>query len=197
MKKTNIANIADKMKETNMINIVKNVMFILAFVFIYSLSVQSLVYADNSSGEAVNIDLEDGEYSIELTMTGGSGKAAIVSPTLLVVKEHKAYAKVQWSSSNYDYMIVGNEKYLKKNKEGNSVFEIPITVMDDDMHVIADTTAMGTPYEIDYVLNFKSGSIGSKSQIPQEAAKKVVIVALIIIVVGGIINYIVKKKRAC
>lgn len=192
-----------------MLDIVKKIMYILTFVFSFTMITSEITFADDnnsqnnfsdnyeSADEAINIDLEDGEYSIELSMTGGSGKAAIVSPTLLVVKNHKAYARVQWSSSNYDYMIVGNTKYLRESDEGNSVFEIPITVMDGDMHVVADTTAMGTPYEIDYVLNFKSESIGSKGQIPQEAAKRVVIVALVIIVVGGIINYFVKKKHAC
>lgn len=157
------------------------------------------VHADCADeAAAINIDLEDGEYAIDLTMTGGSGKAVISSPTMLIVKKHKAYAKVTWSSSNYDYMMVGGNKYLNENTEGgNSQFTIPITAMDTPMEVIGDTTAMGSPYEVTYHLTFLSESIGSKSQIPQEAAKRVVIVALIIIIGGGILNYIVKKKRAC
>ena len=65
------------------------------------------------------------------------------------------------------------------------------------MPVIADTLAMGTPHEINYTLIFYSDSIGSKSQLPQEAAKRVVAVAMVIIVGGGILNYFVKKKRRC
>ncbi|MEI3173561.1 MAG: hypothetical protein V8S76_05660 [Lachnospiraceae bacterium] len=63
--------------------------------------------------------------------------------------------------------------------------------------MIADTLAMGIPHEINYTLIFYSDSIGSKSQLPQEAAKRVVAVAMVIIVGGGILNYFVKKKRRC
>ena len=79
----------------------------------------------------------------------------------------------------------------------NSVFEIPILTMDEGMSVIADTTAMGAPHEINYTLTFYSDSIGSKSQLPQEAAKRVVAVAIVIIVGGGILNYFVNKRNHC
>lgn len=146
--------------------------------------------------EAMTLDIEDGEYGIEVELSGGSGKSSVLSPTILEVKNGKAYARIEWSSSNYDYMIVGTEKYLNENaEEGNSVFHIPIAVMDDPMHVTADTTAMGTPHEISYLLHFYSESIGPKSQMPQEAAKRVVAIALVIIVGGGILNHILNKKR--
>ena len=148
--------------------------------------------------EPLSVDKEDGEYAIDVSMTGGSGKATVVSPTVFLVKDGKAYAKLQWSSSNYDYMIVDGKKYLPVNEEGtNSEFQIPVTIMDESMPVIADTTAMGTPHEINYTLTFYSDSIGSKSQMPQEAAKRVVAVALVIIVGGGILNYFVNKRNRC
>lgn len=148
------------------------------------------------SVKAMNIDMDDGEYSIDVILAGGSGKASVSSPTLLIVKEGRAYARLVWSSSNYDYMIVGSDKYLDINEgEGNSTFEIPITAMDKEMKVIADTTAMGTPHEVEYTLTFYKESIGSKKQMPQEAAKRVLVIAVIIIIVGGILNHYVKKKR--
>lgn len=146
--------------------------------------------------EPVSVARSDGEYSIEVNMTGGSGRASISSPTLLTVRDGKAYARLLWSSAHYDYMIVEGETYYNQTTDGgNSVFEIPITVMDDVMPVIADTTAMGEPLEIAYHLTFYSETIGTKGQIPQEAAKKVLLIAGIIIVAGGILNYFVKKKR--
>ena len=121
-----------------------------------------------------------------------------LQPTLITVKNGEVTADIQWSSSNYDYMIVDGEKYLPVNEEGtNSEFLIPVTIMDESMPVIADTTAMGTPHEINYTLTFYSDSIGSKSQMPQEAAKRVVAVALVIIVGGGILNYFVNKRNRC
>lgn len=149
-----------------------------------------------SATEAIELDMDDGEYSIELTLTGGSGKASVVSPTILTVQDGRAYAQIQWSSSNYDYMLIGEEKYLNMAEpEAYSVFEIPVTAMDEPMTVIADTTAMGTPHEVAYTLTFYFDTISSKSQMPQEAAKRVVAVALLIIIGGGILNHYMKKKR--
>lgn len=148
--------------------------------------------------EGLETDMEDGEYSIQVDLEGGSGKASVTSPTLMIVKNGRMYAQLQWSSSNYDYMIVDGKKYLPVNEEGgNSEFEIPVLAMDEAMPVIADTTAMGTPHEINYTLTFYSDSIGSKSQMPQEAAKRVVAVALVIIIGGGILNYFVNKRNRC
>ena len=148
------------------------------------------------SYEPVSVDVEDGEYSIQVNMTGGSGRASVTSPTWLIVKDGKAYARLLWSSTYYDYMIVGGKKYLNETTDGgNSTFTIPIAVMDEDMPVIADTTAMGDPVEIEYKLTFYEDSIASKRQIPQEAAVDVLIIALIIIGAGGILNLILKRRK--
>ena len=150
------------------------------------------------AAQSLTLDKENGEYSIQVDLEGGSGKASVTSPTLITVKDGEVTANIQWSSSNYDYMIVDGEKYLPVNDEGtNSEFQIPVSVMDEAMPVIADTTAMGTPHEINYTLTFYSDSIGSKSHMPQEAAKRVVAVALVIIVGGGILNYFVNKRNRC
>lgn len=152
--------------------------------------------AQGGTAKAMSIDMDDGEYSIDVILAGGSGKASVSTPTLLIVKDGKAYARLVWSSSNYDYMLVGSEKYLNLNEEGgSSTFEIPITAMDKEMKVIANTTAMGDPHEVNYTLTFYKESIGSKRQMPQEAAKRVLVIAVIIIIVGGVLNHYVKKKR--
>ncbi len=150
----------------------------------------------HTPADPVTLDQADGTYSIELTMTGGSGKASVVSPTILTVENGQAYADITWSSSNYDYMIVAGNTYLNESDEGMaSKFHIPITKMDEEMAVIADTTAMGTPHEVNYVFTFYSESIGSTGQMPQEAAKRVVFMAVMIIIVGGILNRHVNKKK--
>lgn len=151
--------------------------------------------AEAASG-ALEDGLEDGEYSVSLEMEGGSGKASITSPTLMTVEDGQSFAHLEWSSPNYDYMLVDGKKYINVAEEGaNSSFEIPILCWDEKMPVIADTTAMGTPHEIEYTLIFYSDSVGSKGQLPQEAAKRVVAMSLVIIVGGGILDYYVKKKR--
>lgn len=146
--------------------------------------------------EPVSLPRSDGEYSIEVNLAGGSGRANVSSPTLLIVREGKAWARLLWSSPYYDYMVIGETIYDNLTTDGgNSTFEIPITAMDEPMEVIADTTAMGNPLEIEYTLTFYSESLGDKSQIPQEAAMKVLYISLAIIVVGGVLNHFVKKKR--
>lgn len=167
--------------------------FLLTLVLVCPLQIMA---AEKDKG--METDLADGEYSIQVDLEGGSGKASVTSPTLMIVKDGQMYARLQWSSSNYDYMIVNGEKILNESEEGrNSVFTVPITVLDDKMEVIADTLAMGAPHEIDYTLTFYEKSIGSKGQLPQEAAKRVVAVALVIIVGGGILNYFVNKRNRC
>ena len=146
--------------------------------------------------EAVSTDEPDGVYSIECNMTGGSGRASVSSPTILNVRDGRAYVELLWSSPYYDYMIVGGKRYLNKTTDGgNSTFEIPVLAMDEGFSVIADTTAMGDPVEIEYVLTFYEDSIGEKGLVPQEAAKKVLVIALIVIVAGGILNFFVKRQR--
>ncbi len=106
-----------------------------------------------------DLALEDGDYTIEVMLTGGSGRSTIDSPALLKVEGDEAIAQIAWSSPNYDYMLVDGEKYAPVNEDGNSVFEIPVTVFDAEMEVTADTIAMSTPHEIDYTLRFDAASI--------------------------------------
>ena len=146
--------------------------------------------------EAAAVDLADGEYAVSVDLVGGSGKASVVTPTVMTVRDGRAYATIEWSSANYDYMVVGTQTYYNTSPpEVNSVFEIPIGCWDEEMPVIGDTTAMGTPHEVGYTLTFYKDSIAGKSTLPREAAKRVVCVAVVIIVGGGVLNHYVKKKR--
>lgn len=146
--------------------------------------------------EPVEVNLPDGEYSIEVNMVGGSGRASISSPTWLTVKDGKAYAKLLWSSTHYDYMVIGDKTFYNETTDGgNSTFTIPIVMMDETFPIIADTTAMGDPIEIRYEMTFYSMTIGSKGKIPQEAAKKVLMIAAIILAVGFTLNLILKKRK--
>ena len=91
----------------------------------------------------------DGEYSVNVTLEGGSGRATVESPAALTVADGKMTAVILWSSPNYDYMIVDGEKYLPTNTEGNSTFEIPVSALGTPLAVTADTVAMSTPHEIE------------------------------------------------
>lgn len=103
--------------------------------------------------------LADGSYTIELTMEGGSGRASIQSPTQITVADGAATAILEWSSPNYDYMLVNSEKYLPVNTEGNSVFEVPVEALDVPLTMIGDTVAMSTPHEVEYTVTFHSDTL--------------------------------------
>ena len=106
-----------------------------------------------------DLKLEDGNYTAEVVLEGGSGRASVESPAKLEIKDGKVTAELIWSSPNYDYMIVDGEKYEMTNTEGNSTFEIPVAAFDTVLEVKADTVAMSEPHEIDYTLQFDSESI--------------------------------------
>ena len=117
-----------------------------------------------AEGAADTFDLnavEDGSYTIELTMEGGSGRASIQSPTQITVADGAATATLEWSSPNYDYMLVNGEKYLPVNTEGNSVFEVPVEALDAPLTMIGDTVAMSTPHEVEYTVTFHSETLES------------------------------------
>ena len=169
----------------------KKFIWLLAAAFTGIVAFSGVCQADGMS-----INKEDGEYSIQVELEGGSGKASVTSPTILTVEDGKTYAQIQWSSSNYDYMVVDNRKYENESaKDANSHFTIPVLDLTKELTVRADTLAMGTPHEIEYTLQFNTASIASKSTLPQEGAKRVLMMAAVIIIGGGILNHIVNERR--
>ena len=107
--------------------------------------------AENDSTE-----IRDGEYESKVELKGGTGRASVESPAKVTVKNGMASATIVWSSPNYDYMLVNGEKYLPVNKDGNSTFTIPVEAFDKEFTVIADTTAMSKPHEVEYTLKFEA-----------------------------------------
>lgn len=120
-------------------------------------------FREGTFATAETLGLADGSYTVSVRLEGGSGRASVDSPAALRVEGGKAYATIVWGSSSYDYMRVGEEKFLPLNAGGSSTFEIPAASFDRKLVVYADTTAMSTPHEIEYTLCFDSASIQSAS----------------------------------
>ena len=129
--------------------------------------------------KGIQVDLPDGEYEIEVQLTGGSGRASVTSPAILQVQDEKAVIEIEWSSPNYDYMTMDGETYLPVNTEGNSVFELPVTAFDKEVPVTADTTAMSVPHEIEYTILLDSASIANAGKKPMEVIAVVYVAAVI------------------
>ena len=101
---------------------------------------------------------QEGSYTCAVELTGGSGRASVSSPAVLVSDGETLMATIQWSSPNYTYMIVGDVQYDPIQQEGNSTFQIPVT-LDRDISVSACTVAMSTPHLVEYTLHFDSTTL--------------------------------------
>ncbi|MBR2736957.1 MAG: hypothetical protein IKD86_06580 [Firmicutes bacterium] len=132
------------------------------------------------------VSLADGKYTIPVTLTGGSGKASIGSPAEMTVENSHATARIQWSSPNYDYMVIDELLYEPVNEDGNSVFEIPVTKFGGDMKVIADTTAMSQPHEIEYTLDFDLDKAERQGLSTKTKGVILLIIILLVIIAGFI-----------
>jgi len=101
----------------------------------------------------------NGDYTVAVTLQGGTGKAKVESPAKLTVTDEGMVATLVWSSSSYDKMVVNGTQYAPVNKSGNSTFEVPVAALDQDLPVQAETTAMSEPHMIDYTLHFDSSTL--------------------------------------
>ena len=120
--------------------------------------IQSVING-NTADNAASSYVTDGEHTIEVALEGGTGRASVESPAVIRKNGDEITAVITWSSPYYDYMIVNGQRYEPVNTEGNSVFEIPVASFDSPLEVIADTTAMSEPHEIEYTLKFDPASI--------------------------------------
>lgn len=119
------------------------------------LSVLGLCLLLSGCGEK---EWSDGRYTVEVELSGGTGRAAIQSPAQVVIENGAVTATIVWSSPFYEYMLVGDTQYAPIQGEGNAAFCIPV-VLDQDMKVSASTIAMSQPHLIDYTLRFESATL--------------------------------------
>ena len=116
-------------------------------------------FAEGVITTATDLELDDGEYTVEVTLEGGSGKTSVESPAKLIIRDQEAFATIVFSSKNYDYMLVNDVRYDNETPGEQSSFTIPVAGFDCKLAVVGDTTAMSEPHEIDYTLYFESDSI--------------------------------------
>lgn len=157
---------------------------------------QELPLAEDAYEDAAEVSLDDGTYLVNVVMEGGSGRASITTPTRLVVEEGRAVATIEWSSPNYDYMLVADKRYLPVNEEGNSVFEIPVLALDEPFDVIGDTTAMSVPHEVDYQLTFDSTTIVRETGDGSGPAGKVLPVLVAVCAAGAVVAVVLRRRSA-
>lgn len=139
----------------------------------------------------------DGKYTVEATLSGGSGRATVESPAKLTVADGTATATVTWSSPYYEYMRLDGITYYPASTDGNSTFEIPV-MLDEDMAVSAQTIAMSEPHEIDYTLRFDSATLkpltGGARPSPFKIAAAAAVVFILLAV--SVLRITASKRKA-
>ncbi len=128
----------------------------------HKVSISDPKTASGDATESNATSLEEGapsEGTIEVSLEGGTGKVTLISPTAIKDTDDGYLLTVEWSSKNYDYMIVDGEKYLPVEVNEHSIYEIPVKSIDEPLEVIADTVAMSTPHEIEYTITMDASSI--------------------------------------
>ncbi|MCI6603581.1 MAG: ABC transporter substrate-binding protein [Clostridiales bacterium] len=144
----------------------------LFFSLSFSLGTNVSVQAENPAAGSKAAELEDGLYSIEGAISGGTGRAHIASPLKLEVREGQMTATLVWSSKNYSWMEIDGQRYLALKGEAYSTFEVPVS-LDEDIPFQAETTAMSTPHVIDYSLRLDGSTLkkGWSSEQAEDEAK--------------------------
>ena len=110
--------------------------------------------------------MNNGTYTVGVALSGGTGRAAVKSPAELIVADGSMTARIEWSSPNYDLMIVDGERFLPVNPDGNSVFLVPVGDLNLPLDVQAETVAMSEPHLIDYTLTFDPASVRAAGSSP-------------------------------
>lgn len=106
---------------------------------------------------------QEGSYVCDVALEGGSGRATVESPAVLVSDGKTITATIVWSSPNYEYMLVDGVQYDPVQEEGNSTFRIPV-VLGQEMVVSASTVAMSQPHLIDYTLRFDGATLRGEGE---------------------------------
>ena len=92
--------------------------------------------------------------SVPVRISGGTGRAFVENPAAVVLRGAVPFLRVAYSSPNYESAKSGGKTYKNENPSGNSVFLIPIAEYPSPLEFSAVTTAMGTPHEIEYRIEF-------------------------------------------
>lgn len=143
--------------------------------------------------------LAEGDYLVDVSLEGGSGKADITSPAKMHTSENgEISVEIEWSSPHYDYMMVLDKEYYPINDSGNSRFVIDLDALYEELPVTAETVAMSEPHMIDYTIHFDTHSVERQGRLvystTMEAVGAGVLLLLLAAAVGAKLRYRNAKK---
>lgn len=185
-------------------HVLQNALFLIGFMMITSCGKQGVISAKTGSAESENETIQgadsdrknesdsgfladsatnyadvanpDFETATEvyITLEGGTGKATIKSPAQIIRDNGQTLVKFIWTSKNYDYMRLGDKKYLNENEGGESTFTIEVEDLSKPLEIVADTVAMSKPHEIEYTVYFDVEEENSEEELPEVSNNQVV-----------------------
>ena len=106
---------------------------------------------------AESLGLEDGDYTCDVTLTGG--KATLQSPATLHVAGGACTADIVFSTERIDYAIVDGQRYEPTAIEGGAAFTVPVYAFDVGIGITVDSTAMTPAVEVPYTMTFAADSL--------------------------------------
>ena len=136
--------------------------------------------ASDTNGSTAAVDnstsLADGMYTPDkFSFSGGSGRVTFTC-TQVRVTDGKAYATLEFNSSNFQYVKASGGIYYCSHSGDTSSVEIPIALNQNNT-IIGLTTAMSQPHEITYTIFVyiagadaqKGGALSSNEELDKEA----------------------------
>ena len=114
-------------------------------------------WRDAGNVTARSLNLADGDYLVDVSLTGGRTK--LLSPAVMSVAEGECAATLVFATTKIDYVIVDGEKILPVEVPDGVAFTVPVAGFDRGLSVIVDSTAIKPAAEVPYTVTFDSASI--------------------------------------
>ena len=128
-------------------------------LFFRASSLDASAFAEPQGKTIDDLALSDGTYQIECTLGNAGGSTAIQS-SVLNVENGDASVRIEFNTDKYDYVKVDGVQYDAVEGEENAVFEFPVPAFDQEIPMIADSTAIqGMQVEKEFTITFVSETV--------------------------------------
>ena len=105
-----------------------------------------------------SLALSDGTYTCDVRLEG-AGRASLASPAVVTVQDGKCSARIVFSTSKIDYVIVDGQRFEPAGNENGAAFTVPVAVFDRKLPITVDSTAITPSVEVAYSMTFDAQSI--------------------------------------
>ncbi len=120
----------------------------------------SLSAAEGDGKKISELGIENGIYTMGVTLDGGWVGSEITTPARVRIKDGEMTALIEWDSIYYTSMTVAGKQIAEEEKrDGNSKFVIPVAKTDAPIDVSVIKTEFGQSMQTNCTLTFHSAEI--------------------------------------